>query len=72
MINTDKTITCCDCQKSVPCEKGNLIYDASVPTMLGRWGYLCSHCFYQNGCELGTGKGQRFQAKGGKWAKVAG
>lgn len=41
-------------------------------TEAGPWALMCLECHFNNGCGLGTGKGQRYeyQADSGRWAKM--
>ena len=49
---------------------GKTMFDASVR---GRWGNICQACFDEEGCSLGTGKGQQYRKTAeGRWLKVAG
>jgi hypothetical protein len=38
------------------------IYDARVPPR-GVWAYLCEPCFVKFGCQLGEGRGQKYELK---------
>lgn len=71
VVNTDKTVVCQLCEEEVHCKTGNVIYDALLPYH-GRWAWLCVVCLVKCGAELGTGKGQEFRCRAGKWAKAAG
>jgi hypothetical protein len=39
-------------------------YDAK--TKYGPWGFLCEKCFKEHGVGLGTGKGQKYDARTGR------
>lgn len=41
-------------------------------TRQGPWGFLCPSCHALDGVGLGTGYGQRYELKNGKWEKTAG
>jgi hypothetical protein len=45
-------------------------YDARLPKQ-GSWANLCRHCFEDNGCSVGLGRGQNYVSVGEKWVKVA-
>lgn len=59
----------CDlCQKDAK----DTFYDAFVPRYR-TWGNLCRDCFSDEGCNLGTGRGQRYSRQpDGTWIKTAG
>lgn len=40
---------------------GGIMYDARIPG--GGWANMCFDCFRECGCKLGTGYGQKYQAK---------
>ena len=50
--------------------RGDVMYDANVG---GPWGNICQRCFDMNGCNLGIGRGQKYQKNSnGRWKKIAG
>lgn len=59
------------------CEMGSepldkMFYDARIPS-LGMWGKICHTCFTHWSCELGTGKGQRYECQPDhRWLKTGG
>lgn len=59
----------------VPFGEDEPMYDANVGGH-GQWGNVCGPCFNRNMCELGTGKGQKYELKrhgaGKAWVKVTG
>lgn len=39
-------------------------------TAMGPWGILCPECHAEHGIGLGTGRGQRYEREGERFAKV--
>jgi len=37
------------------------VYDAPIPTLFGKWAYLCEHCFKANGCVERGNIGSKFE-----------
>jgi len=52
---------------------GNVMYDAHT---LRGWANVCQECFDDQGCSLGTGRGQKYEKQffhgTDKWVKTAG
>lgn len=44
------------------------MYDANIR---GRWGNICQSCFTLFECDLGPGRGQKYELKGKHWEKVS-
>ena len=65
-VEVDQWPNCDLCERLQPNEKGVVVAygipayaDAKLRNHPGSpWAYVCSACFEQYGCELGTGKGQ--------------
>ena len=41
-------------------EFGDVMYDAKVPWAIS-WGNFCQGCFDELGCEIGYGRGQKYE-----------
>ena len=63
-VYVDPPESCSICNKSFD----GVMYDARIPT-IGSWVNLCRRCFDRFGCELGTGRGQKYVLCAGKFVK---